>query len=493
MALPIEIPFDDASNYSVDANMEVASGNLQPKDLRKANATLFATWDGKNETGNDEDVNWLGSSASGSKSGTLGGDASVDTANSRLDLTGGNVSYIDYDASGGNANHAQVGSIETRLTSNFAGTPSSNLTLWEQINSPSSNLSRMGLQFRADGNLHVIIYDDSGDLVVSSDFGTISIPSGESRTILYTYNLTTGDVRVFNEGTQVGSKLTTVTTRDASQINTVRVGSNRDASAASNFYVDSVTVFDAVEKTASYTVGSEPSSTIYDDSFPKGKVNSRTGVRTIESFTETSTTPGSSEWRHIADDGGTLRWYNSASGAWETSDGSQSQSNTDAELTDAVLDKLDSDLDDGSNFRWIHGAVSNGFEQPKLDKIKYTYTFYLPTGTIPTECVVSMQTYDFLGEIDISNASPKVIVRTNRAFFYDDNVIRPIRKEFTVDSEGKVDFSLIETETLSLSPYLITLEYTDPHDSTVRTVEFQALQVPNQSTAKMKDIATIVA
>ena len=184
----------------------------------------------------------------GSKTGTPVGSAA--TVNGKLELTYGDIRYVDYSAAD-NADHQQVGCIRFRFIPNYSGSPVDNRFLFF-IGKDNSDVNKIALYHDSGGALRLNIYDENGDIIKNPNMGSWSPVSGTKYEFEFNWSLTTGSSKLFIDGVQKGIEITDMGIR-SSDISILRIGSNNDGSESSNCSVDELLVFDEVQHTSDYT------------------------------------------------------------------------------------------------------------------------------------------------------------------------------------------------------------------------------------------------
>ncbi len=186
-------------------------------------------------------------SAVGSTTGTFTGTASFFKNMLQLD---GTPEYLSYSAAGGNANFAQVGCIKISVSN-----PSGPIVSISKSTTDNKNL--LELSFDADGYT-LTVRDQAGTAFINGvilggyDFGAIN---GGIDHLELNYDFTVGATRLFRNGVQVGATITSTGTRDAANINFLRVGNNFDVSLiarAQVMYVSDLQVYNTVQHTEDF-------------------------------------------------------------------------------------------------------------------------------------------------------------------------------------------------------------------------------------------------
>ena len=310
--LPFTETFDSDTGFTYDnTKAEFTGGKVQQKNKRPSGATFYASYN-SNINGN-----W----GNGVLTGTANGGASV--SGGKLDLTGGilgkNVSYDPVN----NANNAQTGCIRLRFTPNYSGAPATAQYLFSVDNVSTNNW--LSIYHYTNGYIRGILHDSTGAVIGEALYYWITNVAGTQYEIEFNFDITTGDLRLFIDGTLVkyqGGKTGTRTT----SLTNFYVGRFYN-NAQPNFYLNDIIVFDSVQHTANYT---PDWSNIYEYDYLENAVilpeMEHVGDGTIKLFNSFSTTrQGTPHFTlQIGRSGNYLYWTGSA---WAVSDGSYTQSN----------------------------------------------------------------------------------------------------------------------------------------------------------------------
>ncbi|MCP3679522.1 MAG: hypothetical protein GY782_04365, partial [Gammaproteobacteria bacterium] len=162
------------------------------------------------------------------------------------------------------------------------------------------------------GQLAVQIRDFNDVVIVNVDLGLWSPVSGQEYEIEFNYDVTTGEHRLFVNGTQFGATQTGTGVRDTN-INLYRVGSSYTAAASSNFKVKEITTYSTVQHTADYTTGEVVPETIYSISNSKVVMNTTVRGDSLLTFSEVSTKAGLDEIKYNILQNSQPLWYDGLS------------------------------------------------------------------------------------------------------------------------------------------------------------------------------------
>ena len=314
--------FDSDTGFTYDnTKSEFTGGLVRQKDQRPSNATFGATYS-TNINGN-----WGGGTLTGTPTGSP-----VISGGKLVMITAGGGDHVNY-ASSGNVNGLiQTGTIRFMLTPNFTTSPAADLGYFflSQLQNNANNLIQM-THSNGSGNATLFIYNSSGTSVVTQNYA-LSLVSGVECEIEIDFNLTTGATRLFKNGTQVGATNTSTGTR-SSTIGAFGIGTSYDG-RRSNFSIRKFFVTPDVLHTSNYTPGYTLTETAYLETNVTLPPFEHTGDGTIiaaNSFTVDEV--GSPKYSVDVRPGTELfGWWNPSTETWENSDGSYTQSSTEAEF-----------------------------------------------------------------------------------------------------------------------------------------------------------------
>jgi len=216
---------------------EFSGGKFQQKSQRPTGATFYAPY--------SSDIN--GAWGNGTLTGTASGGAAV--SGGRLDLTGGvlgkNVSYSPTN----NINNGQKGCIRISFTPNYSGAPATGQYLCST--SRIGNNSWISVYHYFNGYIRGTIYDDSGVIIGEALYYWITNVAGTPYEIEYNYDLDSGDMRLFIDGTMV--KYTSGATGTISTALTNFYVGRFYNDAQPDFYLNKLLIFNSVQHTTNYT------------------------------------------------------------------------------------------------------------------------------------------------------------------------------------------------------------------------------------------------
>ena len=229
--------FANDTGFTYDSDkVEFVGGVLKQKDQR--NGALF----GANYSIN-ENANW----AAGSALGTL---VNGSVTGGWLDLLGDSLKYCDYSAI--NNLGTQKGCIRFRVQSGFNSTPSSVEYLFTHKKSTSSTAGQLSLYLTTSSDLIIYAKDSAGETQFSTILGKWYPTVGSTYVIEVDYDFDAGATRVFINGSQIGATINAAFSRGTG-VDVFRVGSNWNATGATNFKFDDLLLFDAVQHTANHS------------------------------------------------------------------------------------------------------------------------------------------------------------------------------------------------------------------------------------------------
>jgi hypothetical protein len=175
----------------------------------------------------------------------------VSVTNGKLVLGTGTNNYIRYSAVS-NANFTQQGTIRFKLTPNYSGFPGIN-TVFVNVGSVSvyNNLISL-IHLASNGNLQLVVYNSSVSPIFITSLGAWIQTSGTEYEFEFDMDLSNGATRLFIDGKQFGSTVTTIGIRTNTST-TIQVGDWLYSTGAySNFSMRDLEIFDSVQHTTDY-------------------------------------------------------------------------------------------------------------------------------------------------------------------------------------------------------------------------------------------------
>src|SRR4030043_194183 len=380
--------FSSDSGFTYDSSKsEFTGGLVRQKDTRPSNATFLASYN----------VNKDGNGGGGTLTGTLNGGATVHDG--VLDLASGTVKYEDFSATG-NAGSQQTLCIRKVIIPNFTGAPATS-QFYVNISQAPTVANNMVAVYHTSGstNITIRIKDSAGADIIFTSAGSYSPTSGVPFEIELNMDLTSGATRLFINGTQLGSTITTTGTRGSS-IGLLRIGSDYNGTVASNFKTDSLLIFSTVQHTSNYT---PDWSNIYENIYVENKVDlpnfSYSGPKTLITLDSFSTTETDSP-KFILND----KYWNGSS--WATSDGSYLQANDKA----TILANIGSLSVTGTTSITCSVVFQNSHTQSSVDLLTITYTgqkYYL-SGWLRTKSYFTAEELTLLAKTTTEPANTLV-------------------------------------------------------------------------------------
>ena len=292
---------------------EFNAGKIEQKSQAPANSTSWATYT------SSIDLN----SGGGTLTGTGVGSPTI--TNNKLDLTGNTLKYVKYDSTN-NEPGSQVGAVKFKLTTNYSGHPAVDQFFFTSANE-SSIVGRMCVRQSSD-KLILSVRDDANN---ETDVrGTFNPVSGTTYEIEANWDLTNGETNLFINGIKTGTTGTMTGTRASK--NTIFIGTDHAKVSPSDFYIEDLVMYDAVQHTSNYTPGYTLAEYLYLETFVESPTYSSAGsddatLQSIDDFT-------------VIDTAGTMYCFGSALGffywwdgaTWALSDKTYAQSNTAEDL-----------------------------------------------------------------------------------------------------------------------------------------------------------------
>lgn len=141
----------------------------------------------------------------------------------KLDLSGATTRYVTYTQSAAvYASLKQKGTVQFKVTPQYSGSPAELQYFYTQGKANASSDNELLIAQLTDGNIFVRVRDDAASALFSSSLGAWSPVSGTEYSFEFVYDITLGDTRLFIDGVQLGSTITTTGTRG--DIGIIRLG-----------------------------------------------------------------------------------------------------------------------------------------------------------------------------------------------------------------------------------------------------------------------------
>lgn len=414
--------YEDGANYTYDAEaIEVTGGVAKLKDNRPADSTCAALYSATNN------LTWGDGSTTATPTGAC---AIVDN---KLDLSGGAVQYVSYDADG-NADSQQTGAIRFRYWPNYTGSPAAVQYISVISKEAGSSINLIQIIHRSDGAMGVAISDQAGASITSSSLAAFSPVAGNSYDIEFNWDITAGATRLFVDGIQSGGTINSTGIRSA-DIGLLRVGSGVGGTNTADFKITNLSYFTTVQHAAAHS-GEIPylDPCKYCTLNPTVVTNSSFKSSELVTFTETSTKLSTSEIKHNIGANGVYKYI--TGGAVETSDGTYEQANTATEVNADAGEYLSSRTTvTVKSFMHSDGDVS-----PELDLLTIEHNSALPDPSLPS----AQDLEGFIYRITSPNAGLIVKIRPYRNGFANSGVFQDYDWETvgTTDSSGFFDVTI---------------------------------------------------
>ena len=318
-------------------------------------------------------ANW----STGTTTGTSVGGASA--SGGFLNLTGGGDRYIYYDGTGSVSTVTNQGCVEFSVKPTYSGSPASEKAMFRIANSSSGNFNLVELRHLVSGQLHLNMGDSAAILIVTTDIGAWAPVSGTEYVFSINWNLTgvlgTSAIRVFLDGTQIGSTYQTTGTRSTSAV-TLRLGRSDGGINYWDGYFNWFEVFNAVQYTANHALPTEP--VTYAESAVILPTFTDAGPGTIQGLTNLAATESGVPKYQIRVDGVKYYWTGAV---WDVSDGTYTQANTKADINTnlAAFTTID-----GETSLEMVIVLPSGGTLASVDSLVLTYTAqeYKASGTV---------------------------------------------------------------------------------------------------------------
>lgn len=416
----------------------------------------------------------------GAAAGVANGEAAV--LFGKLDLAHDDIRYVDYDADL-NADAQQTGCIRFKVTPNYNGGPASEGWFFTIARAHNQINNQIGMR-HTGGHLRLHIYSATGS-IVEIYLGYVLLVQGQTYEIEINYDLTAGATRVFIDGVQIGTTSTATGTRDA-LIGLLRIGSNYSGSYKSDFSIDDFVVFPTVQHTANYTPGAQIKG------YTEGSVLANSAIQSdgITSFIAAEDVKTGSSIKYALKVGTSLTYWNGA--AWVASDGSESQTNTLAEIQANIATLLSS----GQYVRpyvFLKSNVAQD-ETPEIDVITIVYDFEATGLTFPDPCNV----YGFIVDpsgAPIEGASVSFNLYRDggeKEYFEGDGFMLAGSRVVTTDAVGYFETELIPSARVEglLSQYRVTVMKAGA-DIFYLSEEPVLITVPEEVAANITSLVTV--
>jgi len=218
----------------------------------------------------------------------------------------------------------------------------------------------------------------------------------------------------------------------------------------------------------------------YSKANPTIETGSTVDADELQNFLATTVVVGSDSVTFYLVVNGVATWFNGA--AWVASDKSLAQSNTAADI---LANMASLDITAGATL--TVGAIlhsDDGSTTPELYSHTLGYSYWLQDPTEPNEAYLHGHFKDILGDNEDNPVT--LIIENKEPIQHGGYIIRPTKVEIESDSEGRFEFPLVETETIS-KKYLFKFKYTNI-DGVEKTATLGEATIPNQPIVNLSDL-----
>lgn len=349
--------FSSAVGFTYNAaNTEFTGSVVRQKDQRPANATFLAKFT------NDQNGTW----GDGSLVGTLGGPATYDAINDRVDVIGVNAYYEINPTSKFNAD-ARIFTIRFKFIPNYTGNPASLVTFYEH-SELVGNQSRFILYHDTASAIRMTVYNAAGGVIIAgAAFGTLVVTSGTEYVMEMNVDLVTGANRLFVNGTQQG--LTNVNVGTHGPVEICRFGSN---AGTGSMTIDDVVIFNTVQHTSNHA-GSLPwvySEYVYNADTISLPTFSYALLGTLQELTAGAIVDTNAP-KYIINNGVNDYWFNGA--LWVVSNGTIGESNFGTTLINNLGSFLPPTLTNSLTVKILTSNTITVANQQSTDNLQLTY------------------------------------------------------------------------------------------------------------------------
>lgn len=486
MALNTIINYDTAGNFTFDAALiEFAGAPVRAKllDLTPPNSTLGHSFNGV------LDASWGG----GVLTHTVPGGFNTPTVVAKrmvcesTDLRAIKLPFA------GNAPATNVGATECILNTNYTGTPSvgEGDQYFIDIGNGVDDVNRVDLWHdRPSGQLRFRVCDTVGALIV--DISTPFAPvAGVPQRLQANWNITSGESRLFLNGTQIGATDTSTGTRTTAGLTNIWLGTDQTETETSNFRMGNVVLYTTVQNTTTHTPAPEIADTRYSVADPTVLTNSVFATDAISDFTETVVKAGSDDVKYIMCFAGQDYYWNGS--AWVISDGTFAQSNTAAEIT---TNGAHASLPEGNLLIKTFLHSDDGSTRPEIETLDITYSFFNTQATPPI-CTIWGFYRDVSG-IGVPGATVTFsLVRKERQYREASDAIIEKPVVVTTDANGRFESDLVRSSAFEAGgTYIIEIEKpADNLETAILNVDNVKLEftVPDATDENITDLLTSAA
>lgn len=418
------LDFNTPADYTYDANeIEVANGFAQKKKIIYLNELIYA----------DFSSDTFARRSVGPSSSAIIGNGSV--ASGVVDLTGGTLNYVQYN--GANVSTLEnTGCIRVDMIPNYTGAPSATVALFSVTSPIGINNIFQVSHSAVSGNFFMQFFDTTGGSIFQVSPAQWFPVAGVSYNIEINFDVTVGETRLFIDGVQQGSTITSTGTR-VGVADFLSLGTDQGQAFKTDAKFDNFQVFNSVQHTVNFT----PETSYGDYNINSKSIINNTSIETsnVKGVYSCAINGTGTSAKYVLNidtidkyfDG--LDWVNSTS---------PSESNTEDEINTNIASL---DLSAGIDFLLKSYLEStDGNDTPKIDKIIIDYdTLAAQPGGIG-ECEIRADLKDSQGNPVVG---ARVIFIPN-AFWYSETYIFE-ETEAVTDQNGSILVSVVETESNS--------------------------------------------
>jgi len=301
----------------------------------------------------------------------------------------------------------QVGAIKFKVTPNYSGSPANGQQFFYINNTDAGGVpDRTYVQHTPSGTLSLEGTDSSGASIGNHSFGNWSAVASQEYEFEINWDYLTGAQRLFIDGNLFGTPDTNVRTRTALPSGSdFRIG----GVASSNYLIDDVVLFNAVQHTSNYTPGYTLPEQEYAETSVTLPTFNYTGIGAIQIFQSVAqTASGNGKWVLNG------RYHNG--GNWVVSDSSYAQANTEAEINN----NIGSSQVSNSIIMTLVFPDSETLNSVSNFDLTYTGQYYQSGSTIlPNTAIPVTAMSEFVEEITVpANTAVKYSIEINAVQYW---------------------------------------------------------------------------
>lgn len=458
-------PFNPSSDFVIeniaifDAVKHTANYVPAEIDLSDTDLTFYAAYD---------DITSIDATqGNGDLTGTAVGAVRVVKG---LDIEGNSGKQVSFDGDSNVSNAVQVGAIQFKLRPNYSGTPTTTQRFFQIQRTSGNDANQIQLeQNSTSGDLDLTMLSNNGTTIVSiSRPLATTFVAGTEYLMELNWDISSGATRLFQDGVQLGAVDVSTGTRNTNT--TFFVVGTTVGGVGTDCFVRDFAVYDAVQHTADYDPAG--AGVLVSTDGPVIKPNATVDTDGILAYSEVATTPTNTEVRHVQEINGVDQYFDGAS--WVASDGSIAQSNL-ASVVNANLSSLD--VSAGVRYRPGFLLISeDGIATPELTSVTHSTDFFAFESDASALRTVIVRSFTKLADGTPVEGIPWKVFFDG--FQHGDHTITKTFLTGVSGVDGLIDFVLVETETINLSPYSIIINET----------QFDNWQAPDQVNASLGTI-----